>query len=375
MTRLIISLLLLAAFMTGAVVEAGASPNTAAQANKIYLEASKAIRAGEYQSAIPQLKKVIKLLPHWRLPHIDLGACLRKNGAEPDETEKALKRAVEKNPQSSRAYFELGRFHEDHKRFPLAERAFRKALELSAWRKEIKVRLAAVIIAHGDNLDKHGAMGAAEKAYQRALRLTHGQKEIKGKLAAFLTAKGTVLEKRGELAAAEKTYWRAFQLTQGQEEIKNKLAAILMLKGNFLERRGDLKSAERVYKQAFYLTSEEKAIAYKLAWVLYSGKKFPEAQKVFEFILEKDPRHFSSLSHLANIHFKLGRYGPAIKTQKRLIALFPKHWVFHAQLAYLLKKAGKRWAARRRYRIARRLRIVPREFKRRKMRALWRSRR
>ena len=364
----------LAALLSGGMGSASASSNKAARAYRIYLKASKALRAGDCRAALPRLGKVIKLIPHWPHPYIDLGSCLRREGKAPEKIERALTLAAQKNPKSSRAFYELGIFRESQKRYHLAERAFRKAMSLARWRKKIKVRLAAALMAHGDHLQHNGALKEAERTYRRVYDLTHGQREIKEKLAAFLIAKGKLQERRGELNAAEKSYWQAFQLTQGQSKVKNRLAAILMLKGRFLESRGDLNSAEQAYRQALRFTGEEKAIAYKLAWVLYSSGKFRESEKIFKFILEREPRHVSSMSHLANIYYKLGKLGLAIKMQKKLTALFPKHWVFHAQLAFLLKRAGKNWAARRCHRKARRLKKVPSEFKQRRMRPLWPNR-
>jgi superkiller protein 3 len=74
---------------------------------------------------------------------------------------------------------------------------------------------------------------------------------------------------------------------------------------------------------------------------LIRQKKYTEAAKVFEKIIEADPTKRGAHTNLSWMYLELGRYEDAANTAQKEIALYPKSSMAHNNLGFALTRLGK----------------------------------
>ena len=159
-------------------------------------------------------------------------------------------------PQSSVAYYNLGRIVENEGQFPEGLEYYRRALSYNPLYADAHYNLARL-------LAKHGEQSEAIAHYRDALKIRPNDADAHNNL-------GLLLAARGETAAALDEFHRALQ-------IDPKYAKAFFNLGRVLAQRNELDKAIENYRQALAVSPNEVEILVVLADALARQEQFAEA--------------------------------------------------------------------------------------------------
>jgi Flp pilus assembly protein TadD len=217
------------------------------------LEAERLYETHRFSEALAVLQPVLHAGFESAAMHNVAAACYLSLN-QPDDAERALRRALELQPAYCEAHSNLGVLLSNQKRYPEAEISLREALRLDPAH-------AASYSNLGVMMQACNRLPEAEKAYRQALRLSPGFTDAAMNL-------GIVLRDQGRLAEAERTFRRIL----------------------------------KEHPNAADSASLNLAILYR-----DSGKQ-PEAEAAFQAVSDDHPAQVSAKAELAHLMLATGRY-------------------------------------------------------------------
>ncbi|HTS36276.1 MAG TPA: sulfatase-like hydrolase/transferase [Candidatus Solibacter sp.] len=141
----------------------GPDPKDLIETANLLHHALQSVDEEHYRPAIPQLERVLKVVPNMALANQEMGRAL--NGVERySEAIPYLQKAIELNPQSGRARFELGAAYGATENWPASAAQFEAAVSRLPDSDDLRFFL-------GFAYDNMGRTTDAEKAYREALRI------------------------------------------------------------------------------------------------------------------------------------------------------------------------------------------------------------
>jgi tetratricopeptide (TPR) repeat protein len=195
------------------------------------------------------------------------------------DTTTLWRRVIAVAPQSSIAYFNLGRMHEDQGNFAEGLAHYRRALEINPLNADAHYNLARL-------LAKRGERDEAITHYREALKIRPKDADAHNNL-------GLLLAARGETAAALGEFQQALRLNP-------KNAKAFVNQGRVLAQQNDLDQAVQSYRQALAISPNEVEILVVLADALAKQEQFAEAVVHLEKALALRPE-------LSDLHVALAR--------------------------------------------------------------------
>lgn len=97
---------------------------------------------GEYPQAEAAYRQVMQQQPRFLPPYLNMGTLAMQGHHDPKAAEQWFQKALAINPLDPYVYFNLGKLHYDLKDHEVAQRYFRKALELSHGKFLVEIQLA-----------------------------------------------------------------------------------------------------------------------------------------------------------------------------------------------------------------------------------------
>jgi len=252
------------------------------------------------------------------------------------EAEMAFRKAIEVDPKYIYAWDSLGDALYKQDQYAEAEKAYRKAIELDpkyvyawdslgdtlyfqdqyaeaekAYRKAIELDPKYIYAWDnlGDALFRQEQYAEAEKAYRKAI-------ELDPKYVHAWSFLGQALYKQGQDAEAEKAYRKAIELDP-------KCVHAWSFLGQALYKQGQYAEAEKAYRKAIELDPK-----YVYAWdslgdTLYNQNQYAEAEKAFRKAIELDPKYIYAWDSLGDTLYNQNQYAEAEKAFRKAIELDP----------------------------------------------------
>jgi protein O-GlcNAc transferase len=119
----------------------------------------------------------------------------------------------------------------------------------------------------------------------------------------------------------------------------------LFLDALALQQRGELASAQALYQQALALVPGRASVMNNLATVYLERKEFPEARRLCESILEKDPADEVALVNLGNCQVALNQPEAALLSFEKALAIRPDYAEALYGRGNILRRRGELEAA------------------------------
>ncbi|MCF6236793.1 MAG: tetratricopeptide repeat protein [Gammaproteobacteria bacterium] len=129
--------------------------NTSAppEAQNAFKRAKKAMKIQNYRKAEKLLVEIIQKYPNFSGPYANLGIIYARDGRD-SEAEKQYKKAIKLNKNSPAIYNQLGILHRQNGRFDEAESAYKKALKLDENYTNAHINLGILYDLYMGNLKK-----------------------------------------------------------------------------------------------------------------------------------------------------------------------------------------------------------------------------
>lgn len=185
-----------------------------------------------------------------------------------------LQKILKVDPDNFKTYLSLGRLYLMKKDLAQSRKAYLKAISLEPESRVPYMELANAYSAEG-KLEK------AERELQKLLLVSKAKYRDLVLLARFY-------ERTQKWKKAEKTYRQAVELSPSED------VSALMNLGGFYARRKRYDQALGAFKKAAALKKDNPAIQLSIAQLHYDFRKFDEAQRVVDSILEKDKGHVAA---------------------------------------------------------------------------------
>jgi len=239
---------------------------------------------GNIQAAIGEMRKTIALAPDQWAAYLSLALLQLKSG-EPDAAEANLRKVIELDPHSVSARVLLGTYYESRNRLPEAEQAFRDAMTMNAKSMEPRDALAKLLLAEGRN-------EAAEDILEQARR-----------------------------------------------ELPNDPESLLDL-SNFYFITGDLNKAIAEYNALYQQHPQEMQIKKKYIQLLIRVKRYDEARRLDDEILQAAPGDSDALLYRSQMQVSEGNANDAVQTLLVVIKNAPDNSDAHYTMGVAFEKQG-----------------------------------
>ena len=308
------------------------SEHSATKDLKIALQHAASLMRKDPHLAEQQALEILKAYPD-ELSAVNLLAGARRRNGKHESALRLLQKVVSRRPSFAPAQQELGltllalgRFHE-------SESALKRALELDP-------DMATAWKARGDLLAARGDEPGSQEAYSKYVILTAKHPELV-KAAKFLFT--------GKLAKAEHL------LREFLKQHPTNVSAIRMLADTGM-KLGRYNDAQILLERCLELASDFHLARNNYANVLFKKFKYEPALTQIEKVLVAEPNNPSHLLLKASILAGIGETDGAIEIFERILTDYPRQARTQLSYGHALKTAGRQDEAIEAYRAANRLR-------------------
>ena len=216
-----------------------------------------------------------------------------------DEAVLQWRKALELNPDDSKAHFNLGYSMFERGELDKAIEEYRRACELDPEDAVVHANLALA-------LAQTGKLGEAIDHYRKALALNPGNPMVEADL-------GVALFENGKSAESMEHLKRAVELDPENAEAHSKL-------GSILAKSGQVKDAVPQLEKAVALGPDSVEYQFNLGYVLGQMGSFAEAVPHMEKAVElSGGKEWQSLSMLGAAYFQSGRAADAVQATRRAL--------------------------------------------------------
>jgi tetratricopeptide (TPR) repeat protein len=262
----------------------------------------------------------------------------------------AAREAIERDPKSALAHYNLGRLLHDQKKLPEGIASYRTAIELDP-------KLAKAHKGLGQALFDQHMLDEAVAEFRQAIVLDpkdaiahnglgaalHHQKKLPEAIACYRKAidlhpefvwphnnLGIALWTQGRLDEAIACYRRSIELDAKSVWTQNAL-------GNALLEKGQVDDAIAAYREAVRLKPDLAAAHYVLGLALKAKGDLDGAEGAYREAVRLDGKHHGdAIDALAELLLSRGNLKETIATYQKIIILDPKDASAHNRLAWLL---------------------------------------
>jgi Flp pilus assembly protein TadD len=252
-------------------------------------------------------------------------ACLRQGSDA--EAEKWLKKAIELNPEDSRAEFELGNLYRKEGRQEEAQQAFQQSKK----KKEQSNRQSQSKYQCAQELDR----GLTENAASVCEQLYDPNDAEK------LTALGILYGQHGELEKALKPLQRAAELAPQSPQMQYNLAFTYFQLKRFEEARGPLQGAVQRWPDLFPLNALYGAVLWNLGEVLPAYQTLLRAHQLNSQDAATTALLYQSTFELARRSDEAAADSEALHYLQDAASLAPTAPEPHRRMAVIYKRTGR----------------------------------
>lgn len=263
--------------------------------------------------------------------------------------ETAYRRALNLKPNDSRAIYGLGNLFSDQQRWEEAEKAYRQAIALEPDSPEAHIALSYVLTQPVVSPNLGDRYVEAEKLARRAIQLDANN-------AAAYDQLGVALELRGIVDVETQTAYRR------AVELDPNFALAYAHLGRLLRRIGSTNDSAAAYRDAVRLSSDVPTMIL-VADVMQSQQRYADSEQLLRRALRDDPKNPTALYLLARALMTRSSFDEAERLLKRSVEVSPDSFVSYTILASLYSRRNDFTEAERT--LMRALRVVSNNEKKR----------
>ena len=291
------------------------------EAARHFEEARTAQARADWQEAVSEYRKALKIAPDWAEAIVNLGIVYNRQG-KTDEAIVAFTRAAEINPQLLGAQLNLAITHFRAKRFREAEVPLRRALAIDPTNNQAGGLLALSLFA----LERYAEV------------IDFGEK-----LLAAAPSDATTLELVGRACLKLRRYEKAVRVLESRARLQPPSAEIYLLLGEARDNTGDSEGAIREFNRAIAASNSSTVpeLHFALGYVLWKMRRYDEAELAFQRELERDRNHTRSIYYLGNIGLSRGDWKSALPLLERAAVAMPQDFPARYDFGKALVQAGQ----------------------------------
>jgi len=234
------------------------------------------------------------------------------------------------NPRDAGAYLNLGKVCRGEGRWPAAEAALRKALELDPQNGGARIELGALYEDQSEF-----AQAAAE--FERAIAIEPNHCGVHCQL-------GRIYRRQGRLSDAEAALRKALTLDPQDGWVRFELGALCQSRvelGVVCEGQSKFDEAAAEFERAIALDPEHGGAHRHLGQIYRRQGRWPEAEAAFRKALEHDPQDGGARIELGVLYGDQGKFAQAAGEFERVVAKEPNHGGAHCQLGRIYRRQGR----------------------------------
>ena len=290
----------------------------------LYLKAIAHINAGQADAAKTLIVKINKESRFFIPSRILLAGMLLKQRRFSDAIE-ACTRVLSHFPGNVDALKMLGEIYVASRNYKSAAARFREITRINPKNPE-----GYYLLGIADELS--GKVKLAEKHFKKALDLKPSYMDALARLVSLLA-------RNGNIDAAKKLCDR--QIQAGKKD-SSMLAVVYQLKGRLLASEKEFSEAERLFKKAIILNPDYLPAYYSLASLYTSEKKTQSAIDHFLVAIDRDAHQEIPHMMLGILYANENRYADAIYHYQKALEIKPDFIPAANDLAYLLAEKGEK---------------------------------
>jgi serine/threonine-protein kinase len=277
-------------------------------------------RVGRAKQGEEVLRDLAEQQPDDSAIHFYLGFYLWSEQKYP-EAEAACLRAIELKPTFAEAHCNLGSVLQAQKRYVEAEASCRRAIDLKP----------TLIEAH-NNL---GIALHAQGRYDEAVACYHNAIDLKPDVAEVWINLGKSLDSQGKPGESESAYRKAISLNPD-------FARWYFILGTFLQEQGRHLEAKRAFNRATDLKPDYAEAYCNLALLLNQMREYEKAESLCRHAIKLNPNLVEAHNNLANALNAQRRYAEAEAASRRAIEIQPDFALAYDSLGTALDMQKKR---------------------------------
>jgi tetratricopeptide (TPR) repeat protein len=256
---------------------------------------------GNFNDAVVELKRAIKINAQAASYHANLGEILRQAG-KLEEAAEALEVATKLDPNNAQALNNLGIIQYEKKQFARAVESYQRAIELIP-------KMAEALNNLGNASRMTGDIDGALHAYQEALTQRAVYPEVYNNL-------GTLLQQDRKFEEAEHALRKAVQQNPRYVEAHNNLATLLYGQKNEVE-------ALRILGEALKFAPKNVQTLILTAKIQLKRSNLAAAEQAARLALNEEPENSEALTLLGQVLHETDRYDEAIEVLDRALMKAP----------------------------------------------------
>jgi len=300
---------------------------TPAQISKAKVENDRGIafaQQDEFKKAIACFERAIRFTPQDSMAYSHLGIVfVRQNKF--DKAAEYYQRAIVLNPHNAFAHYNLGNLFQKQAELDKAVGAYQEAIALNNHYPQMHLNL-------GNVFREQGELDQAIDCYQRALSLNPDYVDAHNNL-------GELLIEDGKLVEAGNHLQEALALNPKYGKTYHNL-------GKLREAQGQMDNALVCWQRALELMKPDDARSYfKVGYMLTKRDRFTEAMNYFRQALALEPKHFDAHTNLADVLRSQGMINDAITHYKQALEIKPTSIAAHHSLLWTLNYSDHDQAA------------------------------
>lgn len=267
--------------------------------------------------------------------HINAGVDLQSRKLY-DQAIAEYKIALQRDPKNVTTLVNIGSANQQKEDYATAIQFYKSALAIEPQNAAATQGLKACTEAQSAKMLKETTEAAAQAfklgQFDQALARYKQLLATDPKDAALQFNVGATLQAMKRLDEAIASYRQAITLDPKNKDYQSALQKALQDKADPIIEQGMKKHAEKdyasaiaLYTQALNLVPNNDKLLYNLATAYFSRQQFPEAQKLYEQLLQKDPKgQVDDLWLIGNIQENSGRGQDALSTYNRYLGEAPR---------------------------------------------------
>lgn len=255
--------------------------------------------AGDYESAMAQLREALAADPHHVPALVAMGRMLLDAGESAASLEhlKAARELDNRNPQ---VFYLLGELASGTGDYVSSEKNFKKAVELDPDFTDGHIRLGMV-------LAETRRLPEAIKAFERAIFLDRAAVVARYHLA--------------QVCIQNEDYQRALTQLHLVKELHPDYAPVYILQGDIFTRLGDYRQAVVEFSRAIELGEGDSSVHYRLGRAHLALKNKERALRAFLSTIEQDAEAWPAYYQAAQLQEEMKRYAPAQTCYQALLGI------------------------------------------------------
>ena len=301
---------------------------TETSSSELYVAALNCMIEGKFEKAMDLLKQSVRLNTDNIDAYLKLGILYRQTGQPAHAFRMHNELTVRPNISAPMRYNILRNMILDLEDMKEYEKALHYIKELQdidkrpAWGWERKIKIYEEIENWKEAFNVY-------KQYH-----TDKNETVKKRLACYKVEEGKALMSGNELSAARECFAEAAKLYMG-------FPAPYVFAGDTYMMENETEQALATWEQLIMDAPERSSPVFtRFEKVTFEEGHFDDMERIYSYVIDKDPKNKYALLHLGEFYFRKGEYEQAVSMMNRLLEIDPKSLIAYRNLVRYLENSS-----------------------------------